>query len=156
MYLTDDLRKPMADQMLATFFSHRPKRMNRPHLRKSHHYDQVEIGSDKETVLNICFVTTQYRRRGIGRLLMDWGCSRADKLGLEAFVESTLDGKSLYEACGFVVVDTYTIDANLDPSTAEWQTLKQGILPEPQHCWIMWRPKGGKYVKGETKYSWEL
>jgi hypothetical protein len=108
-------------------------------------------------VIGYCFVLSTQRRLGAGKLLMEWGCNLADKMGLECFVESTDDGRALYESAGFVVVNPFFLDPqpeNENPSQ-EWQKIKQEAFPEPYRVWFMWRPKGGKFVEGETKFSWE-
>ena len=100
---------------------------------------------------------SSHRRCRAGKLLMDWGCELADKMDLECFVESTEDGRSLYESAGFVVVDHFYLDPqpeNGKPSE-DWAKIKKEAFPKPYRVWVMWRPKGGKFVKGETKYSWE-
>lgn len=153
--------------MLDTFFSARPPLMSRPHLRA---YDHLLIPSQSfnthinslrfiKIVVNICFVHPNYRRRGVGRLLMEWGCKVADEMALEAFVESTKDGRELYKSNGFVPVRTYCFD--VQPSTdeegkdAEWLKVKNQIEPVPYPVAIMWRPKGGEFEEGKTTFPWE-
>jgi hypothetical protein len=87
---------------------------------------------------------------------MRWGTELADKLGLEAFVESTKAGVPLYESAGFVVVDHFYLNPHTENPSYEWVQLKQQMFPEPFPVYFMWRPKGGKFEKGVTKYSWEL
>jgi len=134
--------KSISDHMLNTFFSGRPSVMNRPHL-----------------LVNICFVHAAYRGRGVGHLMMEWGCKIADEMGLEAFVESTDDGRELYKSHGFVIVRPFFLDAQ--PATEEegkdpeWLQLKKQLTPEPYRVWLMWRPQGGKFEEGKTKFSWE-
>lgn len=106
-------------------------------------------------MINILFVSSQHRRRGVGRLLIEWGCKLADKMELEGFVESTEDGRPLYEAFGFVVVDHFYLDPDVSGPSVEWKTLKKEIFPEPFRIWFMWRPKGGKFENGKTVYSWQ-
>ncbi|KAK9772228.1 putative N-acetyltransferase domain-containing protein [Seiridium cardinale] len=42
-----------------------------------------------------------YQRKGIGRLLVQWGIDIAEQLGLPVYLESTEQGAPLYEAVGF-------------------------------------------------------
>lgn len=86
---------------------------------------------------------------------MEWGCNIADEMGLEAFVESTDDGKELYEAYGFHAVNPFYLHADTEKPNDEWKALKERIIPEPYRVWFMWRPKGGVFVPGKTVYSWE-
>jgi hypothetical protein len=91
-------------------------------------------------------------------LTVDWGCKLADKMGLEAFVESTDTGKKLYEAHDFVAVRPFFLGFPPIPDgqdTTEWNQLKKTVAPEPARTWLMWRPKGGKFEAGKTVYSWE-
>lgn len=87
---------------------------------------------------------------------MEWGCKIADEMGLEAFVESTADGRELYKAHGFVIVRPFELYPQ--PSTdeqgkdAEWLKLKKEITPEPYPVWLMWRPQGGKFEEGKTAF----
>ncbi|TEY23574.1 hypothetical protein BOTCAL_1468g00010 [Botryotinia calthae] len=132
--------KTISDNLFETFFGGRPSVMNRPHL-----------------LLNYCFVDPEHRRKGAGSLMMQWGCKLADEKGLEAFVESTDDGRELYKAHGFVIVRPFFLEVL--PATKgdeeEFAKLKEAIAPKPYRVWLMWRPKGGKFEEGKTVYSWE-
>jgi len=132
--------KSMADHMLNTFFSGRPSVMNRPHL-----------------LLSICFVHPDYRRQGVGRLLLEWGCKIADEKRLESFVESTDDGRDFYKAHGFVIVRDFFLDP--EPSEenedSKWFELKKKIAPKPYRVGLMWRPVGGEFVEG-MKFPWAV
>ena len=88
-------------------------------------------------------------------MLMSWGCELADKMDLDCFVESTLDGRALYESVGFVVVDHIYLSPTTESPSATWTELKKETFPRPYHVLVMWRPKGGKYIEGKTKYPWE-
>lgn len=91
--------------------------------------------------------------------MIEYGCRIADEKGLEAFVESTDDGRELYKANSFVIVRSFFLDAKPaseeEGNDPEWVKVKKEITPEPYRVWLMWRPKGGKFVEGETKFSWE-
>ena len=73
---------------------------------------------------------------------------------LEAFVESTEDGLALYQAFGFKIVDSFFLDPQKVNPSSEWKSIKEKVAPVPYQVWFMWRPKGGKWVEGETVYSW--
>lgn len=51
--------------------------------------------------LHICFTHSDYRRRGAGGLMLQWGCDLADQLGLPAWIEASEEGNLLYKAFGF-------------------------------------------------------
>ncbi|KAF4624852.1 hypothetical protein G7Y89_g13316 [Cudoniella acicularis] len=118
--------KDIASQLLHTFLSYRPTRMNEPHL-----------------LLNFCFVHTKHRRRGAGRLMMEWGLKKADELGLASFVEATDSGLKLYREYGFKVEGDIDLDATTENPSEEFTRLRKE-LRLPEHGWFMRRPKYGK------------
>ena len=91
----------------------------------------------KRKVLNILFTHPEYRRKGVGSLVMRWGLDHADKLGSESFVEATVEGKPLYERFGFEVVDTNELHVEEKPSQ-EWKELESTLIPFT--WWSMHRP----------------
>ncbi|KAK5110049.1 hypothetical protein LTR62_006293 [Meristemomyces frigidus] len=52
--------------------------------------------------LDILTIDPAFQRRGVGAALVQWGTEKADELGVEAVVESSVPGKGLYEKNGFV------------------------------------------------------
>ncbi|CAJ2506491.1 Uu.00g006210.m01.CDS01 [Anthostomella pinea] len=54
--------------------------------------------------LDVLAIDPEYQRRGVGVALVRWGTDKADELGVEAVVESSVYGKGLYEKNGFVFV----------------------------------------------------
>lgn len=105
------------------------------------------------TDLEVCFVTPKYRRQGVGRLLMDWGVQKADRLGMESYLDSTPMGVPLYEQYGYVSPGWVHVKApeNTNPS-ARWKVLEATLVPF--EFLPMWRPVGGK-VDENTKKPWE-
>ena len=55
--------------------------------------------------LDILAVDPAYHRRGVGSSLVQWGVKKADDLGVEAVVESSVFGRGLYEKFGYVFVE---------------------------------------------------
>ena len=51
--------------------------------------------------LHICYTHPDYQRRGVGSLMLRWGCDLADHLLLESWIEASPDGGKLYELFGF-------------------------------------------------------
>ncbi|KAI2639694.1 acyl-CoA N-acyltransferase [Hypomontagnella submonticulosa] len=51
--------------------------------------------------LNVIAVQPEHQRRGIGRLLMQWGINVADQLQLPIYTEASKPGLRLYESVGF-------------------------------------------------------
>jgi len=95
------------------------------------------------TVLNFCFTHPKHRRRGVGRLLMEWGIEKADELGLPSYIEATDIGLRLYESCGFKVEGDIDLDATVENPSEEFTRLREK-LGCPIHGWFMRRPKHGK------------
>ncbi|OKL57708.1 hypothetical protein UA08_06902 [Talaromyces atroroseus] len=114
--------KEIADQLFAGFFSGRPSRFGRPHL-----------------LISYCFTDPNYRHRGVASLAMKWGLKKCDELGLDAFVESTEDGRGFYEAHGFEVFDDFTLDASTNSPSEEF-TQQKVALQLPLHGYYMKRP----------------
>ena len=87
-------------------------------------------------------------------MMMKWGLELADAKGLDAFVEATEEGFPLYKAAEFILVDDFWADAQTENPSAEWKALREE-LKFPMHGYFMWRPPGGKFEKGVTKFPWE-
>jgi len=68
--------------------------------RASGVFKQEFVGGDGAE-MNSLSVHPDYKRRGIGKMLLDWGLVKVDVAGVMAFAESTPDAKKLYEVCGF-------------------------------------------------------
>lgn len=49
-----------------------------------------------------------YQGKGIGKMLMQWGCEQSDRDGLPLYLEATPAGRGLYEKCGFESVEELT------------------------------------------------
>lgn len=67
-------------------------------------------GTRPHYVLQTLATLPKHHRRGAGRLLTQWGCERADEAGVEAFLEASKMGQSLYERFGFVPIREIAID----------------------------------------------
>ncbi|KAI6882387.1 hypothetical protein KC318_g16340 [Hortaea werneckii] len=82
--------------------------------------------------LDILTIDPKHQRKGIGNALVQWGTRRADELGVEAVVESSVFGKDLYEKNGFVFVRDY----HMVSDDARWKDRPPG----GQFAWLV-RPK---------------
>ncbi|KAI7150838.1 hypothetical protein KC316_g15515 [Hortaea werneckii] len=51
--------------------------------------------------LHICFTHPNYRRKGAGGMMMNWGCNVADALMLPSWIEASPEGNFLYKRFGF-------------------------------------------------------
>lgn len=58
-------------------------------------------------------VHPSHQRRGVGKLLMEWGMDVAERMNVPVYLEATHEGVPLYEKCGF-------------------ETLNEGILLKPE------------------------
>lgn len=70
-------------------------------IRLSTSIVMLELLVDVTTDLHICFTHADYRRRGAGGMMLQWGCDLADQLGLPAWIEASDEGNFLYKAFGF-------------------------------------------------------
>lgn len=80
--------------------------------------------------LDICVIDPKYQRMGIGGLLVSWGVDKADELGFDAIVESSVFGKGLYEKNGFVFEKDVTL-----PLPEKWSD-----RPKSSYAWLV-RPR---------------
>jgi len=78
--------------------------------------------------LDLMCVDPAHHFRGAGSMLMEWGVSIADKMGVEAVVESSVYGRRLYEKFGFIMQEHVTME------------------PPPK-----WAPKD---AKGKQRFFW--
>lgn len=127
--------KEFSEKLLSQVYGARVSWMARPHL-----------------ALNwMCCIPT-HRRQGVGSLIMQWGIDKAEKLGLEAYLEASPMGKPLYEKFGFGVLLMIAYDTTKPNADDEWRRLQHDLSPEP--FFSMWRPAGG--VWENAKKPWEL
>lgn len=111
------------------------------------------LANNINLVLSICFVHPDHRRRGAGTLLVKWGLEKADEMNLECFVESTDDGKPLYERLGFANMNEFELNPTIPNPGQVWKETAEKLLP--MHAYFMWRPIGGHYEEGKTVIPWK-
>ncbi|EMR70222.1 putative gnat family protein [Eutypa lata UCREL1] len=99
------------------------------------------------------FTHPDYRRRGVGQQVMDWGMKKADELGLEFFLDATPPGRPLYEANGFIYAEENVTAPTTDNPDERWKETEEKVGPFT--FWLMWRPAGGRYEEGKTIKPWE-
>lgn len=83
-----------ADPELGTAFFHL---MWRKHKEMS--------GGRPHWYLDLLTTKKDYQKKGIGRMLVEWGLERVDAEGVECCVSGTPEGMGLYEKYGFKEVD---------------------------------------------------
>jgi len=130
--------RDMANMLMGQFLTPRMTYMTKPHI-----------------FLDICFVHPDYRRRGAGRLLMDWGVNKADELGYETYIDATVEGKPLYDVYGFISADKHDFDVSEANPSQRWKEQ----IAEPQKLlpfsfWPMWRPAKEEKSAGKTTPPW--
>ena len=67
-------------------------------------------------------VHPDHQRRGIGKLLMDWGMDVAERMNVPVYLEATYEGAPLYKKCGFE-----TLPEGI-PLKAELTGLKEDVV----------------------------
>lgn len=79
--------------------------------------------------LFVLFTHPDYRRKGVGQQLLNWGMERADELRLEIFLDSTSPGRPLYEANGFSYLQENHIRPRKDHPDRQWQEVQAKVGP---------------------------
>lgn len=103
-------------------------------------------------------VRPEARQRGLGSILMEWGLTKADAIGLEGYIEASALGRILYGKHGFKQICEMNID--MTPGVedaagkAEWEALTQYYLPHGFEAYAMWRPARGDWNK-VVDQSWK-
>ena len=103
--------------------------------------------------LSLMCVNPDFQKRGLGRLLMEWGLAKMDGLGLEGFIEATDSGKGLYAKCGYRFVEEVSVNVDQADPSAEWKKLSGQLMPIGYTA--MWRPKEGIWKDGEPHSTWD-
>ena len=80
--------------------------------------------------LDVCAVDPKFQRKGVGHALVQWGANKADDMGVEGVVESSIFGKGLYEKHGYVFVKDVQLQTPL-----QWAD-----RPVQEFAWLV-RPK---------------
>lgn len=60
--------------------------------------------------LKLLHTDPDHQRRGAGSKCLEWGTAEADRLGLVSYLESSEEGRPLYEKFGFKEVDRIVVD----------------------------------------------
>lgn len=85
--------------------------------------------------LHVLAIDPAFQRRGVGKKLCEWGLAEADRLGQEAYVDASPEGRGLYAKLGWEKVHEVIVD------------LKEYGGPDLRNgCTNMWRPAKGTSV----------
>ena len=68
------------------------------------------MGTRPYVYLNMLFTHPRHHRRGAGAMLVKWGVDQADELGIEAYHESSIEARKLYERFGYTAVKSVEFD----------------------------------------------
>lgn len=68
------------------------------------------MGTRPYVYLNVLFTSPKHHRRGAGAMMIKWGVDKADELGLEAYHESSIEAKPLYERFGYKAIKEVKFD----------------------------------------------
>ncbi|TVY86359.1 hypothetical protein LAWI1_G007978 [Lachnellula willkommii] len=129
--------REFASLALTQCFAPRMHWCNRPHI-----------------AMNQTSVHPEYRKRGVGSLLMEWGVAVADKLNLESFIEATDSGRFLYEKFGYRTLLKVSFSPERKNPSQEWARLISEMTPF--HVYITWRPAGGVFEEGKPQTPWQV
>lgn len=89
--------------------------------------------------LVLCFVLPEFRRRGAGTQLVQWGIEKADELDMISLLDATPLGKPLYERLGFVAQEKFVVNFSKENPADVWKDLERRCLPHI--TWLMIRSK---------------
>lgn len=84
---------------------------------------------------------------------MDWGIAKAAEMNVEIWLNAWVDGRALYESCGFTVVSHYKIEPRSEKPDEAFENCQREWTGMEE--WVMWRPKDGPYVEGKSIKPWE-
>ncbi|KAI3331302.1 hypothetical protein F4824DRAFT_476188 [Ustulina deusta] len=103
------------------------------------------LGQKPQVYLFIIFTSPAYRRKGVAQQFMSWGMDKADKLGVEMFLDATPVGKPLYEANNFVCIKENIIAPETKTPDEGWKKLQSQVGRVP--FYLMWRPINGNHIE---------
>lgn len=89
---------------------------------------------------HVMAVHPKYQRKGIGKLLMEYGIGIAQQVDLPVYIESSKEGVRLYEKMGCLRVKNSPKDKSGDLATRE----TNGAPEDPKLALFVWLPKGGE------------
>lgn len=93
-------------------------------------YRKKHFGGKPYVLLYVLATRPDQARKGVGALSMEWGCKKADELGLPAYLEGSPQGVGLYKKWGFEVVDELP-----------WDATKYGYPDSLKHLCMMRHPQ---------------
>lgn len=104
-------------------------------LRSCEERNRIAIsGRGPHATLGSFFTLPEYRKLGIGHLLMQWGLEKADEKGLDVWIEAAPPAVPFYECHGFVQKEVTYLqpqrpEALSENIAAEWDAAAKSLLP---------------------------
>ncbi|KAJ5390529.1 GNAT family acetyltransferase [Penicillium cataractarum] len=91
-------------------------------------------GTGPYATLGSFFTLPEYRKLGIGHLLMQWGLEKADEKGLDVWIEAAPPAVPFYERHGFIQKEVTHLqprqpDGLSEKVAAEWDATAKSLLP---------------------------
>ncbi|KAF1976795.1 acyl-CoA N-acyltransferase [Bimuria novae-zelandiae CBS 107.79] len=132
------------DDSSRDFVSQAIRQMERPRHEK---------GTRPQVFLYIILTHPDYRRKGIGAMLVQWGIDMAKELGVEFWLDASPVGKPLYEKMGFELVERVPLVPKTEVPDEVWNTTAQKF--KDVVVWTMWRPKEDRVRPDQKVRPWE-
>ncbi|KAM3071844.1 hypothetical protein ACMFMG_009701 [Clarireedia jacksonii] len=60
-----------------------------------------DYDGERDMMLDLCFVDPEYQKRGVGKMLLEWGMQKADEVDADIWLVSTPSAKAFYERAGW-------------------------------------------------------
>ncbi|KAL9082640.1 MAG: hypothetical protein Q9165_008838 [Trypethelium subeluteriae] len=86
--------------------------------------------------LNIIFTLPEYRRKGIGDMIMEWGVAKAAQMHVDMWLDATIYGIPLYKKHGFMIVNENNLCPQRESPSKEWEAIHRELSPM-----VMWQMK---------------
>ncbi|KAF2838417.1 hypothetical protein M501DRAFT_935940 [Patellaria atrata CBS 101060] len=103
--------------------------------------------------LDTGFVHPEYRKNGIITMFLTHATKKADELGLEVWLESSVPmGVPIYMRCGFIPLQQQSIQPQTSNPDDAWKAMEEKLYP--LKFWPMWRPLNGDYMEGMAHSPW--
>lgn len=104
-------------------------------LRECEERNRIAIsGRGPHATLGSFFTLPEYRKLGIGHLLMQWGLEKADEKGMDVWIEAAPPAVPFYECHGFIQKEVTHLqpqrpDGLSEKIAAEWDAAARSLLP---------------------------
>ena len=141
-------------EMIRQLYKARHLWMHRPHLGLPFSANYCLTTLTQAAVPNMMSVLPEYRRSGVGSMLVAWGTQKADELGVECWLESSEAAHLVYERFGFQTLFKMILNPKKANPSEEWRKWEHEM--SPTIFYTMWRPVAGKYEEGVTALPWAL